>query len=124
MEENNKSQNESVNAADLREKISFFQEALQNLQLIWRLFRDPEVPLAVKIIPLGALFYLVMPIDLLPDAFLGIGQLDDLGVLLLGFKAFVEMSPKDIVARHRAELLTEMGLGDKEVAKSIIIDQD
>lgn len=124
MENNNSKENGAVEKADLREKISFFQEALQNLQLIWRLFKDPEVPVAVKIIPVGALFYLIMPIDFLPDAFLGIGQLDDLGVLLLGFKAFVEMSPKDVVARHRTELQAELGVSDKEVASSIIIDQD
>jgi uncharacterized membrane protein YkvA (DUF1232 family) len=35
---------------------------------------------------------------------LGLGQLDDLAVLLLGFKLFMEMCPNGAVQRHRDEL--------------------
>ena len=96
----------------------------QNLQLIWRLIKDPEVPLVVKLFHMGALVYLIMPIDVLPDAFLGLGQLDDLGVILLGFKMFVDMAPKDIVARHRQALRSDLLESDKELNHSIIIDQE
>ena len=36
----------------------------------------------------------------LTDAFLGLGQLDDIAILLLGFKLFVELSPPEIVREH------------------------
>ncbi|MDJ0754408.1 MAG: DUF1232 domain-containing protein [Ardenticatenaceae bacterium] len=127
MEQNNETnlqtQDNMVETAEIKKKISFFQEVIQNLQLIWRLIKDPNVPIALKLIPAGTLVYLIMPIDVLPDAFLGLGQLDDLGVLLVGLKAFVEMAPKDIVAQHRKELRGELLESDKELSHSIIIDQ-
>ena len=49
---------------------------------------------------MAAIAYLLMPIDILPDMIPGLGQLDDLGVLLLGAKMFIEMAPQDIVQRY------------------------
>jgi hypothetical protein len=36
--------------------------------------------------------------------FVGLGQLDDLALLLLGTQLFIAVSPKDIVERIRAEI--------------------
>lgn len=128
MEQNNdinlQTQENTIETAEIKKKITFFQEVIQNFQLIWRLIKDPNVPIVLKLIPAGTLVYLIMPIDVLPDAFLGLGQLDDLGVLLVGLKAFVEMAPKDIVSQHRQELRGELLGSDKELSHSIIIDQE
>jgi len=59
----------------------------------------------VKFIPPLAILYLVSPIDLVADPILGLGQLDDLAILLLGFKVFVELCPPDIREQYRAELV-------------------
>ena len=48
----------------------------------------------------GAL-YALSPIDFLPDFIPVIGQLDDIGVLLLGVKGFLRLCPSDVVAFHR-----------------------
>jgi uncharacterized membrane protein YkvA (DUF1232 family) len=40
-----------------------------------------RVPLRGVAAMAGALLYLVSPVDVIPDWFIGIGQLDDLGVL-------------------------------------------
>lgn len=77
----------------------------RNARLIWRLLRDRRVPIWTKAIVPAALIYLVAPIDLLPDAVLGLGQLDDLSILLMGFKFFTDLCPREIVQEH----LTEMG---------------
>jgi uncharacterized membrane protein YkvA (DUF1232 family) len=45
-------------------------------------------------------------IDLVPDALLGLGQLDDLAVILLGVKAFIDLCPPEIVKEHLAEIVS------------------
>lgn len=77
---------------------------LKNVRLGWRLLRDPLVPTWIKLIPLGAALYVVLPIDLFPDVFIGLGQLDDLGVLVLGLRTFISMCPTQIVQRHLASM--------------------
>jgi uncharacterized membrane protein YkvA (DUF1232 family) len=57
---------------------------------------------------------MLSPIDLIPDFVLGLGQLDDLGIALLGIALFVEMCPRAIVDKHRAALEAEMGPPTKE----------
>jgi uncharacterized membrane protein YkvA (DUF1232 family) len=60
---------------------------LENLRLTWRLLRDPKVaPFAKLALPILALVYLISPIDLIPDMILGLGQIDDLGIIaFLGY---------------------------------------
>ncbi len=70
------------------------------LKLFFRLVKDPRVALRAKLILLGVLTYIIFPIDLLPDLLLGLGQLDDLVVLLLGLKLFIRLCPKDVVREH------------------------
>lgn len=46
----------------------------------------PEFPLGSAIAIVIILTYLIYPMDLIPDAILGLGQLDDLGVTLACWK--------------------------------------
>ena len=55
------------------------------------------------IIPGLMLGYLIFPVDLLPDFIPVLGQLDDLAILALGIKIFIEVCPKDIVREYRGE---------------------
>lgn len=71
-------------------------------RLAWRLLRDPAVPLLVKFLPAAALLYLVSPIDGVPDFLPVLGQLDDLGVLLLALESFLKLCPDHIVDFHRS----------------------
>jgi hypothetical protein len=61
--------------------------AWENIRLTWRMLRDPQVaPYAKVLLPVLALIYLISPIDLIPDMILGLGQVDDLGVIaFLGY---------------------------------------
>jgi uncharacterized membrane protein YkvA (DUF1232 family) len=77
---------------------------VKNVRLGWRLVRDPMVPAWTKLIPLGALLYVVLPGDLVPDVLIGLGQLDDLGVLLLALRTFIGMCPTQIVQQHLAQM--------------------
>lgn len=83
---------------------TYWPDVVGRFRLGWRLLRDPLVPGWTKLIPLGALAYILLPVDIIPDMFLGLGQLDDLGVLLLGLRAFIAVCPQAVVLRHQAAM--------------------
>ena len=89
-------------------------QMLRTLRLVWRLLQDSRISLFPKLIPFAALIYVVSPIDLIPDFVLGLGQLDDVGIALLGIALFIEMCPRAIVDKYRAALDAEMGPPPKE----------
>ncbi len=74
---------------------------LAEIHLALRLLRDPAVPTYLKAVPFAALAYVLSPLDFLPDFIPVIGQLDDIGVLVLGVKGFLRLCPSDVVAFHR-----------------------
>lgn len=76
-----------------------------NGRLAWRLIHDKRVPAWIKIgVPLLVIVYVVSPVDLIPDSVIGPGQLDDMGVILLGISLIVRFSPQDVVEEHRRAL--------------------
>jgi uncharacterized membrane protein YkvA (DUF1232 family) len=70
-------------------------------RLATRLFREPRVPTALKAVPVLALLYVLSPIDLVPDFIPGLGQLDDLGVILAALELFVRLCPTAPQIFHR-----------------------
>ena len=80
-------------------KEGFFRDLYQNLRLIVRLVGDSRVNFLLKILPLGAVLYWLIPFDFLP-----VNPLDDALVIWLGYALFLELCPDDIVREHRAEL--------------------
>jgi uncharacterized membrane protein YkvA (DUF1232 family) len=87
-----------------RHSPGFWMNLFNSFRVAWRLLWDGRVPLSTKIIPLLVVLYILSPIDIVPDFIPGLGQLDDLALFLLGVQAFIAMSPKDLVARFRAEI--------------------
>ncbi len=84
------------------------------VRLAWRLYRDPRVsPRLKKLVPTLGLVYLLSPIDLVPDFFLGLGQLDDLGVVGLVAAASL-LLPRFASAGVLAEHLRAMGVLHEE----------
>jgi uncharacterized membrane protein YkvA (DUF1232 family) len=69
-------------------------------KLFSRLIKDPRVSLRAKLVVAGALAYVVAPVDLLPDFLIGVGQLDDLAVILVGLKIFLYLCPVAVVQEH------------------------
>lgn len=82
----------------------FWAELLRSFQLAWKLFRDDQVPLVAKLVPIASILYILSPIDILPDVFVGLGQLDDLAIVLLGVQVFIALAPKPIVERYRQRM--------------------
>jgi uncharacterized membrane protein YkvA (DUF1232 family) len=93
----------TTNNSDRRSP-GFWMNLFNSFRIAWRLMWDSRVPVSAKAIPVLAVLYVLSPIDILPDFVVGLGQLDDLAILLLGTQLFISMSPQDIVKRLRAEL--------------------
>jgi len=79
-------------------------DLFKSFRLAWHLLRDPSVPIGFKLIPLGALLYVLFPADFIPDLVPVLGQMDDLTVILLGLKLFIDACPPITVEKHRAQM--------------------
>ena len=76
----------------------------EQLRLAMRLLRDPRVPTALKVIPgLGAA-YVLSPVDFIPDLIPGLGQLDDLAVIVFTLEFFIRLCPSQAQLHHREAL--------------------
>lgn len=86
------------------QNLGFFRNLILQARLVWLLFRDPRVPVWLKALPVGALAYVLVPTDLLPDLAIGLGQLDDVAAVVLGFGTFISLCPPDVVEEHMKSL--------------------
>ena len=96
-------------ASDIGQTAGILASIIKNARLVWRLLRDPDVSSWLKMIPPASLLYLLFPFDFLPDLALGLGQLDDIAIILLGLKLFIELCPQEIVRRHLREMSSVSG---------------
>jgi uncharacterized membrane protein YkvA (DUF1232 family) len=87
--------------------IGFFKQLWEQMRLGWRLMLDSRVPTKTKVIPLVAVAYVLSPIDLVPDIFPLLGQIDDLGLFFTALSMFINLAPADVVAEHQASLRSE-----------------
>lgn len=77
--------------AELEEKLPSMKrgpikKVWDKVLFLWDKFKSPEVPLRLKVTIVGALLYLILPADVLPDVIPGIGLVDDLSVILIVFR--------------------------------------
>jgi uncharacterized membrane protein YkvA (DUF1232 family) len=94
-----------TSSSDLQETAGLFGGLIKQARLGWRLLKDDRVPGWVKLIPTAALIYFLSPIDLIPDLALpGLGEVDDIVMLLLALKMFLDLSPPNIVREHLEDL--------------------
>jgi uncharacterized membrane protein YkvA (DUF1232 family) len=108
-----------------KQPLTVLTDIVVQIRLVWRLLRDRVVPLWTKAVPAVAVAYVLWPIDLLPDALLGLGQLDDLAIVVLGARLFVSLCPQQVVQRHLAAIRGEAGDPDGKVvdASFRVLDQ-
>ena len=86
------SHQESYSEEGFWDKVKTFAQKLGSTGLYYALVLyymtlDDKVPLQQKAIIMGALGYLILPLDVIPDAFLGVGFSDDIGVMLTALRA-------------------------------------
>ena len=97
----------------------FFQGLSSRIKLILRLMADRRVNPFLKLMPIGALAYLVIP-DL------AIGPIDDALIIWLGTYLFVELCPPEVVQEHMQKLDRELSanLGDLPKDGDAIKDEE
>ena len=83
---------------------SLLRMLVLHVRLTVRLLREPRVPLLIKALPVLAALYVISPLDFVPDFLPVLGQLDDLGVILIALEAFLKLCPAGAVDFHRAAM--------------------
>ncbi|MDH3648694.1 MAG: DUF1232 domain-containing protein [Saprospiraceae bacterium] len=87
--------------------------------LMFFAYKRTDTPTWAKRIILGALAYLLAPVDLLPDLSPFFGFTDDLGVLLFGLVSIAAYINKDIREKARAQLGQWFGTIDMEQLSAV-----
>ena len=71
------------------------------IKLYWRVFTDCRVSVLPKLVLIAGVLYFVVPLDLIPDfPLVGIGQIDDIAVLIAATRTFIAMAPRSVVEEH------------------------
>ncbi len=77
-----------------------FTDIVRDLAIAWQLMGDPQVSFLLKLgLPLFALCYWLSPIDLLTGM-----PFDDIAVIILAGRLFVQMAPQAAVQRALVRL--------------------
>jgi uncharacterized membrane protein YkvA (DUF1232 family) len=94
------------------------RDFVDRLKLILKLMGDSRVSPWVKLIPIGAVAYLISPIDIIMGI-PGVAALDDAAVLWIGSSLFVELCPPEVVQEHMQDLGSNL-----EDSSGDIVDAD
>ena len=86
-------------------------------RVVWGLLRDPRTPIGLKGMLAAALAYVVLPVDVIPDAIPILGQADDLTVLLLVLDLFIQNAPAEVRAEHTARARNGTADLDRDLAR-------
>lgn len=78
----------------------WFLEFPALVKLVYRLLKDDRVSTLDKAILGGIVLYILNPMDLLPDAILGLGQIDDLYLIALGPLRLMHRTEEDVLREH------------------------
>lgn len=87
--------------SELKGRMRSFLMFLPNMVvLLGRLLKDARVPTAEKALFLAAIVYVISPLDLIPDVFPFIGQIDDLYMVALTLLRLVNRTDESVVRQH------------------------
>jgi len=70
------------------------------LRLLYGLLTDSRVNNIDKLVVAGAIAYILMPIDLIPDFIPFIGEVDDVFLMILAIDRLISHAGKRVVADH------------------------
>jgi uncharacterized membrane protein YkvA (DUF1232 family) len=87
-----------------RANAGLLMSLINRVRLVFRLLMDRRVPFAIKLVPFASLVYVLFPVDVVPDLLPFLGQLDDVGAVLLALETFIFLCPQDVVSEHQAQL--------------------
>jgi uncharacterized membrane protein YkvA (DUF1232 family) len=78
----------------------YVRQLPQYLRLLGGLITDPRVALVDKLLVAGAMAYIVMPIDLIPDFIPFFGEIDDVYLLILALQRLISNAGRAVVIEH------------------------
>ncbi|QNK90506.1 DUF1232 domain-containing protein [Sporosarcina sp. resist] len=90
--------------------------------LLFYVAKSPEVPKSTKMIIVGALSYLIFPIDLIPDFIPVVGLVDDAGVIAAAVFKVISYIDEDIKNKAKVKMNTLLGFkfNDEEIDKRLL----
>jgi uncharacterized membrane protein YkvA (DUF1232 family) len=78
----------------------YIKQLPQYVRLLGGLARDPRVSIVDKMLVLGAVAYIIMPIDLIPDFIPFFGEIDDVYILILALQRLIANAGRPVLLDH------------------------
>jgi uncharacterized membrane protein YkvA (DUF1232 family) len=92
------------------------RKVLSTALTLYYCLRDPSTPKWAKTVIVGALGYLIFPMDFIPDAILGMGFTDDWGVIIAAMTSVI----RHVKDEHKEKAGTKadrmLGISDSQEA--------
>lgn len=107
-----------------RTVIYYMKQLPAYLRLLGGLLTDRRVSLVDKLFVAGAMAYIVMPLDLIPDFIPFIGEVDDVFVLVLALQRLVSNAGRNVLAAHwsgAVEDLADLNLKEALAAAAFLL---
>jgi uncharacterized membrane protein YkvA (DUF1232 family) len=83
-----------------RTVVEYAKQLPQFLALLWGLIRDSRVAMMDKVLVAGAIAYIVMPMDLIPDFIPFLGEVDDVYLLVMALRRLLENAGRKVLLSH------------------------
>jgi uncharacterized membrane protein YkvA (DUF1232 family) len=83
-----------------RTVIYYMKQLPSYLRLLGGLLTDRRVNMVDKLLVAGAMAYIVMPVDLIPDFIPFLGEVDDVFVLVMALQRLVANAGRSVVLAH------------------------
>jgi uncharacterized membrane protein YkvA (DUF1232 family) len=78
----------------------YIKQLPKYLKLLGGLATDPRVSMLDKMLVLGAMAYIVMPVDIIPDFIPFLGEVDDLYLLILALQRLIANAGRPVLLDH------------------------
>jgi uncharacterized membrane protein YkvA (DUF1232 family) len=87
--------------AGAKRTVTYYVKQLPKyLKLLGGLVTDSRVSMLDKMLVLGAIAYIVMPVDLIPDFIPFLGEVDDLYLLILALQRLIAIAGRPVLIDH------------------------
>lgn len=83
-----------------RTLMGYILELPRFLKLLWGLITDHRVATTDKLLVAGAIAYILMPADLVPDVIPFLGEVDDVYLLILALRRLIRNAGRTVLLAH------------------------
>ena len=98
-----------------RTVLTTMKELPNFLRLIGGLLADVRVPTTDKLLVAGAIGYVLLPMDFVPDFIPFVGEIDDVFLLVLALQRLIANAPRAVVLQH--------WMGDPDQLRSLDLER-